>query len=395
MRIPYDRLLYVISFLAPLVLFLPVHPVVQGLIYQKISAMYISAGLLGMLLVALVFALPALRFKLELKVLLLLLALVLYVTVFAVGSIQDYNYQIDTYKDSLFTLLITLPLAILMAYFASLKPKGSFVSLLLLSFFVLLPILLSVVVGNTHSSGFLGASVIAGKANYQATSIYIGMFFILAIQLFKSKYILFLINILAIFVLAVVGTRSALLAYVFTYILFYFILSKSLYKTSFYLIGFSILLAVYLSFDFYKPVVIYRLTALFDGEDQSGRVFLFSQAVKMWTSSLNNLFFGGGLGSYPVYIGAVSKGWYPHNFILETLAEGGVFAFSSLFVVFYIYLKDLVKGFKAGVANHYGLLSIYFLIVYQFISGISNLWIPMFFVFLYIFTIKLDKEREE
>lgn len=394
MRIPYDRLLYIISFLAPLVLFLPVHPVVQGLIYQKIPAMYISMVLLGCLLTALILALPALKFKLDLEILFLLLALVLYVAIFSVSSIRDYSYEINTYKTSLFTLLITLPLAILMAYFSSLKPKAAFLSLLILSFFVLLPVLFFIVSGESHSSGFLGASDIAGKTNYQATSIYIGMFFILVIQLFKNKYILFFINILAIFVLAVVGTRSALLAYILTYVFIYFISNKSLYKSLLYLVGFSVLFAIYLSLDVYKPVAFYRLTVLFDGSDESGRIFLFSKAIEMWLSSFNTFFFGGGLGSYPVYIGAVGKGWYPHNFILETLAEGGLLAFLFLVYILFKYLKELVKGLEKERVNYYGFISFYFLMVYQFISGISNLWIPMFFMFLYMFTIKLEKINE-
>ena len=380
MRIPYDRLLYVISFLAPLVLFLPVHPVVQGLIYQKISAMYISAGLLGILLVALVFALPALRFKLDLKILLLLLALVLYVTVFAVGSIQDYNYETDTYKASLFTLLITLPLAILMAYFSSLKPTASFLSLLILGFFVLLPILFYFISGITHSSGFLGVSDIEGAANYQSTSIYIGLFFILFSQILNNKYFLFFIHILAVFVLAVVGTRSVLLAYMLSIVSFYIIRSKSLYRLSLSAIVILILFFAYMFSDLYKPVAIYRFTVLFEGGDSSNRIFLFSKAIEMWLSSFSMFFFGGGLGSFPLYIGAAGKGWYPHNFIIETLAEGGLLAFSFLFYVLFYYSKELIRSFKSEQLNCFSLLSVYFLISYQFIGGISTIWMCLFFV---------------
>lgn len=395
MRFSYDKLLYVVSFIAPLVLFLPVHPVVQGLIYNSFSSVYIALVLLFILSLVFFIVFPAISFKMSFQVLLIFTIILLYIFVLFISSIRNYEYHAETYNASMFSILITLPLAALMAYLSSLRPMASFVSLCVLGASVVFSVLLSIFSEGVSSSGFIGASIISGKANYQSTAAYVGMFFILLLHLFKSRICLFLIHSVAILILAMIGTRSALLAYILAVIFIYLIRNKSFFIKYIFLLTIVILFSVYLSSDIYKPVAFSRIAVLFDGSDSSSRIFLFSKALEMWTKSSTNFLVGGGLGSFPVYIGSPGVGWYPHNFILETLAEGGLLAFLFLFVLLFYYFNDLFKNLNKKSLNYLGLLSFYFLITYQFIGGVGTIWIPLFFVLLYLFTINAERVKSE
>lgn len=135
--------------------------------------------------------------------------------------------------------------------------------------------------------------------------------------------------------------------------------------------------------------VVDRFTVLAEDGDSSQRLRLFSSALQMWFGSLANFLFGGGVGAYPQFIGETEAGWYPHNFILESLAEGGLVAGLILLWICIDFVTKLrrIGSRDASIDNVFlGALAVYALISYQFMGGLQSLWIPTFFVAIFLFS---------
>ncbi len=135
-------------------------------------------------------------------------------------------------------------------------------------------------------------------------------------------------------------------------------------------------------------VVVDRFAVLSEGDDSSQRLRLFSSALQMWFASPVNFLFGGGVGTFPQYIGETEAGWYPHNFILESLAEGGLVAGLFLLWIANEFVTKLRRlgARKASIEDVFlGALAVYSLVAYQFMGGLNSLWIPTFFVALFLF----------
>lgn len=98
--------------------------------------------------------------------------------------------------------------------------------------------------------------------------------------------------------------------------------------------------------------------------------------------------FGGGLGSFLNFIRASEKGMYPHNFILESLAEGGVIAGVLLMwcaskLKFSLYQEE-ISGSISGA--YICALAIYSVMAFRLMGGISGFWQPMLFVVILIYS---------
>ena len=161
----------------------------------------------------------------------------------------------------------------------------------------------------------------------------------------------------------------------------------------------SIVVGLAMSFVTEQPIgvmlqgmpVVERFLTLFEDGDSSHRLRLFAAALEMWLDSPSNVFFGGGLASYPLFIGQADEaGWYPHNFILESLAEGGMVAVLILCVPL---LRFACSYFKCFVINLEGLFlrnfALYSCSSYMFMGGIESAWIPLFALSLHLFATKL------
>ena len=71
-------------------------------------------------------------------------------------------------------------------------------------------------------------------------------------------------------------------------------------------------------------LTINRFFSLFDENDQSSRLYFFSQSIQLWTNDINTILFGGGVKSYPIFTYQNEFGVYPHNVFLEILSELGI-----------------------------------------------------------------------
>jgi O-antigen ligase len=121
-------------------------------------------------------------------------------------------------------------------------------------------------------------------------------------------------------------------------------------------------------------LTINRILRLFGGTDDSGRVFMFSQALNLWTESWTNIIFGAGVKSYPIFIGVNSSGAYPHNIFLEILCELGIVGLSLFLLVFY-------SAFKNNSNDPlFTSLTLCLLIIFSFTGGISDLYNIFFFL---------------
>jgi len=126
---------------------------------------------------------------------------------------------------------------------------------------------------------------------------------------------------------------------------------------------------------------IFRLLGLLNSADDSARIYLFSNAIDLWTTNFYTLFFGGGVKSFPIYINQNITGWYPHNIFLEVLCELGI-------VGFLIFLKILATGATNIRQDEIGTaLSIFMTILFCVTGGIDSFYLLLFFLSLY-FTYK-------
>ncbi len=99
----------------------------------------------------------------------------------------------------------------------------------------------------------------------------------------------------------------------------------------------------------------FRVQTMFTGDNESSvtRVFLFSEAIKVWSSSLKNILIGIGFDNFRFYNQLRD---YSHSTITETLACTGligfVLYFSSFLCLFLTYLRSFnkqISGLKTTV----------------------------------------------
>lgn len=136
-----------------------------------------------------------------------------------------------------------------------------------------------------------------------------------------------------------------------------------------------------------SSLLVDRFAVLLEGGDSSLRIFLFGSALKLWLTDPLTVFFGAGISSFPVSIGESGAGWYPHNFVLELLAEFGVVGcFLFLLPIGYTGFKFLESVSDRTDRDLAGwvifLIGVYFLIIACFTGGLDSSWVFLYFVFL-------------
>ena len=119
-----------------------------------------------------------------------------------------------------------------------------------------------------------------------------------------------------------------------------------------------------------------RFVALFAGTDDSARVFMFAQAIDLWSQDIFTILFGGGIKSYPIFIGENNLGWYPHNIFLEILCELGIIGLFIFFGIFYSAFQN--KNNDLLMTS----LTLCMILSYSFTGGIHDLYNIFFFLAL-------------
>ena len=151
-----------------------------------------------------------------------------------------------------------------------------------------------------------------------------------------------------------------------------------------------------IAFDLEKLYAFTRFTDLLKEGDTSDRLFLYSEAIELFLSTPVRFFFGAGMGYYSVYIENNIVGMYPHNLILELLAEYGIVG-AVLFLSLPIYLLRLRKkrlgSFCGNNFSEHVLfnLFLYFFVMAMFIGGLSACW-PLMFSIAILYTQNKNQE---
>lgn len=390
---------YKTSIAACMVILLPAHPSLQLILHER----GIPASLVAALLAIPVFiGASKLRFISwdEVKIFGLFAVYIgwmLFTAAFspAIGQVDYYN--------SLRGLLLLLPLSVLCGYFSSRFPNQTAQAIQFLGVIALFHFAFVMIFGGVSSEvrGFSSLYSKDDSGNYQATSFYLGLVGVSFIYpIVKSNWIkssVGLVGFISVLLLmGVVGARSSMVSLIAVVCFSFFMLIAVGDRRNmlwFAVVGVAVLLLIMLYADYDTMnenfIAFERFSVLSEGGDSSSREYLFQKAIEMWFSSASNFLFGGGLGAYPIFIEANESGWYPHNFVLESLAEGGVIAGLILLVIFVKMFRLLhysSKYDRQWADLYIGWLAFYACVAYQFMGGIQTLWIPLFFVSFFLFS---------
>lgn len=388
-------------YLACSVILLPAHPSLQSFFSTIGVPSFTVAAVLAL---PLCYVVPQFRWS-DRRIFKFVLPFAAYIIWMLLRGLSSDSIGESNFLASMRSLSILMPLSMFCALVAARNPLHAARIIFALGLISVAHYFYLIISGNFFSEfpGFRSLSDNQDRENYQSTSFYFGLVVVLAI-LVSLRFggfsaLVGIIGSLTITALmGMVGARSALVAVAICAV--FFILYYEYYSKLLWAIGFSLFLAIF--FSLYQSalfdseligqhfIVIDRFISLIEDEDSSGREWLFKSAISMWLDTPINLLFGGGLSSFPKFIGMPGdEGWYPHNFILESLAEGGIVAGLLLFwsgsrlLTKFSLLKFHLENFEFF---YLGALAVYVIAAYQFMGGIQTLWIPTFFVALFIFS---------
>lgn len=381
---------------AVIAVLLPAHPSLQGVLLQNgIPSAFVSAA----------FGLPVLvrmttvRWtRGEFAMGLAFIALLLWLCARAIFSPA---YGAPNHAASVRSIVLLMPLSVACAFLAARRPRVAAVTIFAMGGLAVCHYVavLALSEGVWGGSGFRSLSVEGEKPNYQATSFYFGFsalgFATLAARSRGMSMIWFATAALGVVgLMATVGARASLIAVCICCTVVMLSGQGRLHTTISALImgvlGYLMFTHVYLSYGLTeKFVVAERIATLLEGGDVSHRGFLFMSALRMWLISPSNFLFGGGIGSFPMFIGHNSDGWYPHNFILESLAEAGIISGVILGAIALMFTARFLRvgAFSNDADLRYlAWLGAYAVLTYQFVGGIQVLWLPAFFVAVFLFS---------
>jgi len=390
-----------LAVLAVLAIFLPIHPSMQGIIITLGIPSIILAGSLALLPIFYCFY-PKFN-KLVLFVFgnfLFFIAWLLLksVTSTALGDLNNIKTTL-----SLFFLL----LSITCSYVASKDSRAAINVFAFMGIGALLHFiyLLAGEGFSFQALAFHSLSTNDGRQNYQSTAFYLGfvaLFFssnIFARDKGKlNKLLSFIGVIVTVVAMSLVGARAAILAVVIVFcMLVVMTKTPAVFKATLYFVFILLLMLIVINIEFlFDTLTIFqRFESLGDGSDSSKRMFLFQSAINLWLESPQTFLFGNGIGTFTRYIGESGLGWYPHNFILECLAEAGIVSIIPILLVAFVFTRKIIKfEYKTTYVYLYTIsLSLYAVITYQFVGGILTMWISSFFICFTIFS--FDKINEQ
>lgn len=226
---------------------------------------------------------------------------------------------------------------------------------------------------------------IAGLDSSGETNIYqnVGMWFVILLvtsAYFIDKYskeskfkafIFFSIFCFAFILLLTIGARAALISGMIGVL---YLLKNIDFKNILIAISFTaVLLTPIIFFNQDILLTISRISTLFYGDD-SERIFLFTNAIDLWSQNIYTVLFGGGVKSFPIFIGDNNLGSYPHNIFLEVLSELGIVGFFIFFQIFYSVFKIKTKNLLTRA------LTISIITIYCFTGSIQDLYNIFFFL---------------
>tara|TARA_X000000368_G_scaffold162289_1_gene127929 strand:+ start:28332 stop:29489 length:1158 start_codon:yes stop_codon:yes gene_type:complete len=226
---------------------------------------------------------------------------------------------------------------------------------------------------------------IAGLDSSGETNIYqnVGMWFAILLVMSayfineyskKSKFITFIFFSIFCFtfiLLLTIGARGALIGGVIGLL---YLLKNIDFKNILIVMSFTILvLTPIIFFNQDTLLTVSRISTLFYGDD-SERIYLFTNAIDLWSQNIFTVLFGGGVKSFPVFIGNNNLGYYPHNIFLEVLSELGIVGFFIFFKIFYTVFKMKTSYLLTRA------LTLSIITIYCFTGSIQDLYNIFFFL---------------
>jgi O-antigen ligase len=197
----------------------------------------------------------------------------------------------------------------------------------------------------------------------------------------------------------IIGGRGYVVALFAIFLIYYINILKSFtFTLSFILKSIILIIIVVALMAFYFAEITQGLNAsitwqrfmmLTEEGDESLRIFLFSNAITLFFSDVKTIIFGAGINSFPVYIGVNDIQMFPHNILLELLAEYGIVG-TILFAIpagYIISIRNKILGSTFGNCINEQiifLIFIYILINDLFNGNLRTSWMFIFFMFLLI-----------
>ncbi len=390
----------ILIFLSVATILLPAHPSIQAILHSH----GIPAAIISFLLAVpvLTYAVFGRLYSSRRRAVLFLFFP--YIFWLCLRSIFSEAIGESNYLASLKSLLVLAPLALLASLVASINPRAAARVIFALGIIAVIHYCWLLIMSDSFglTNEFRSLSGDAEKDNYQATSFYFGFVGVaMVVLMIRGKgwheLLGFFGLILIVILMTMIGARSSIVSLAIVLIIMFLLFARKSLNRIFFVGGLAVfLIAAVRSLTEWIPVSFFpenltaveRFAALLDDDDSSQRMWLFASALKMWLESVTNFIFGGGLGTFPNFIGMPGEGWYPHNFILESLAEGGIIggtllAFIGIRGARKIAELRLLKSPKEHI--YLGAMAIYAVVAYQFMGGVQTIWIPAFFVALHLF----------
>lgn len=326
---------------------------------------------------------------------------------FALYALASF-FILSSRQDDFFTIRTIALINPIFAVFAllSLKNKRDVVlALYILSMFYFVLLLWSLKEGNISLSSPVAQNIFSDIEGilYQNINMYLGLFAICGLRLLeaRNRYVVVaykLVVLLTMVGMFIIGGRSSVVALFVVLLIYYFhkVKNLSLSPRRIATAGVIVLVCVVAILVNYGQIAnlsdslitLNRFVELAEGDDSSLRLFLFSNAVGLFLSDIKTIILGAGINGFPAYIGAEPDGgMYPHNIVLELLAEYGVTG-TLLFFAPVIYILSVRKNILGSI---YGdelyeritfLLFVYFLLIFLFSGGMGTSWFIVFFLFL-------------
>lgn len=241
-----------------------------------------------------------------------------------------------------------------------------------------------------------------GEEFYQNINNYLGLMPILTLGLLTKRS--WLINtlklcviVLSIFFMLKVGGRSPIVALGVILIFWFLLLKINLENGSLLLMIIIIIIFSYALLITMDKLIIMMLESdattvnrfayLIIGTDSSHREFLFANALDLFTSDWKTLLFGAGINYFSIFTKEYDINLYPHNIILEVLAEYGIIGFILfLLPVFYLFrIRRITYGNYIGntpLNQLFFIIFLYFLTIQMFTGSLRNIWFFVFITFL-------------
>ena len=245
-------------------------------------------------------------------------------------------------------------------------------------------------ISSNSVGGFVNIFVLSGlddsgKDAYQNYGLWLAILLIISayfMNIFlnkksKTKFLLFSIPFsFSLIFLLLIGARAAFVGGIVGLI---YLLRNIGFKNLFIsIVLISIFLIPLVLFNQDILLTISRFSGLFYGTDDSARLFMFSQAIDLWSQDIFTILFGGGIKSYPIFIGQNNLGWYPHNIFLEILCELGIIGLLIFIRIFYSAFQNKKNDLLMTS------LTLCMILIYSFTGGMHDLYNIFFFLALSI-----------